>query len=811
MREELDREKMHKAIDSSFSGLNGDPWLFQRVSARAAEGEVHMKKKLSAGLALALVLVLLAAAAVAVTMLTHREIVEQVTVPMAVENDGETQGTNYVYSPEQLRIIVRTLNENGITFDENSDIMQYLRNGLGYYEDALFMRICEQAFGGDCEAWTAEQQDWYDEMQYRMGHIEEVQSHEPGETNMTYEEAETIALAKIREEYGKDLPLEDQSLWRVSYSFRKGSEGESEDHWVFTLWPKDIDHGYYTISFNDRSPHETNGQYAQIPDWTSYTGDELISAFEYLYGYQNSWSQAVWQQFHEKMLNAELKEESSWDAAYAGYRLTGYPEPETGEISREEAARIAKEALKMERAAFDSAVLTEYEGDRTWLVTFVIHDPPDGTSDEEAGQYIVSIDSLSGGVQSLRKFERFEDSPVMFYVAEGAYDTVREGVLKTKDMITLAVDAFREQFVQMGDPLDEKEFSIATRLNNEPYIEFKTRNPQHGGFTVWFNPDGTVDCITIDREATNGQNLFARYQQAYGYFSEWDQAKWVQLDADMRKLEPVTIESRLIKATQYPEEESVGIRHEEAQKLGIQMSGMRTAKVNTCVLVDAQPHPVWIMQVLAVGPTTVVGIDAETGKGVFAMKYNHSFTPNYVLYSLPETWRKMELEMKGAPYAAKAAVIDQYVPDDSYMLDYDYMEDGWNWDLEVDGLTVRYTGRWKGMKSYEVELDENGNVLRCEEKETEATEEKPEEEIFENPWIWGNASAPQGYWERLEKAMEKNEVYFGCLPDKMVVWTEEYGPFSTETWPKEQYAIGYVLTKIRPSEVNAGPAVYPEF
>ena len=97
-------------------------------------------------------------------------------------------------------------------------------------------KICEQAFGGDYEAWTAEQQDWYDEMQYRMGHIEEVQSHEPGETNMTYEEAETIALAKIREEYGKDLPLEDQSLWRVSYSFRKGSEGESEDHWVFTLW-----------------------------------------------------------------------------------------------------------------------------------------------------------------------------------------------------------------------------------------------------------------------------------------------------------------------------------------------------------------------------------------------------------------------------------------------------------------------------------------------------------------------------------------------------------------------------------------------
>ena len=39
MREDLSRAKMHKAIDSTLSGLNGDPWLFQRVSARAAEGE----------------------------------------------------------------------------------------------------------------------------------------------------------------------------------------------------------------------------------------------------------------------------------------------------------------------------------------------------------------------------------------------------------------------------------------------------------------------------------------------------------------------------------------------------------------------------------------------------------------------------------------------------------------------------------------------------------------------------------------------------------------------------------------------------
>ena len=40
-------------------------------------------------------------------------------------------------------------------------------------------------------------------------------------------------------------------------------------------------------------------------------------------------------------------------------------------------------------------------------------------------------------------------------------------------------------------------------------------------------------------------------------------------------------------------------------------------------------------------------------------------------------------------------------------------------------MTLRFTGRWKGMKDYEVELDENGFVLGCEETESAATEEKP--------------------------------------------------------------------------------------
>ena len=101
MREDLNREKMHKAIDSALSGLNGDPWLFQRISSRAAKGEMIVKKKLSAGLVLALVILLIAVTALAVALLSPKEVVEQVAVPMAQENDLEWR-IETDFTPDEL-------------------------------------------------------------------------------------------------------------------------------------------------------------------------------------------------------------------------------------------------------------------------------------------------------------------------------------------------------------------------------------------------------------------------------------------------------------------------------------------------------------------------------------------------------------------------------------------------------------------------------------------------------------------------------------------------------------------------------------
>ena len=107
--------------------------------------------------------------------------------------------------------------------------------------------------------------------------------------------------------------------------------------------------------------------------------------------------------------------------------------------------------------------------------------------------------------------------------------------------------------------------------------------------------------------------------------------------------EPMSIDGQALKATHYPEESSVKIGREEAKELGVLASGQRTAEAHTCVLVDAKPHPVWIMRVITQGGNSdpVFGIDAETGETGFTEQYEIDETPNYVMYSLPETWKKL--------------------------------------------------------------------------------------------------------------------------------------------------------------------------
>lgn len=215
------------------------------------------------------------------------------------------------------------------------------------------------------------------------------------------------------------------------------------------------------------------------------------------------------------------------------------------------------------------------------------------------------------------------------------------------DYLQIAVDVVREQYPGI-DPMDETEYCLFDIAGlSDRSIEFTTKSIQHGGISVDVSTDGKVLKMNVDLEGPSCDNLFDRYWKIHGFFGYWSQDLWVQLDRDKEGLEAGTIDGKVLQATHFPEETSVKIGHEEAQQLAVKATGKPETEVNTCVLVDASPHPVWIMRLL-ITCDLLIGIDAETGETVFTEEYYVDETPVYAMYSMPETRYEFERKFSGA-------------------------------------------------------------------------------------------------------------------------------------------------------------------
>ena len=80
----------------------------------------------------------------------------------------------------------------------------------------------------------------------------------------------------------------------------------------------------------------------------------MLDTFWYVYGWkQGEWPQKVWEKLH-KMLQAALMDSEGRNIQdVTAYRLTEYPAPGDGDISRETAVEKARIVLEDSRAALD--------------------------------------------------------------------------------------------------------------------------------------------------------------------------------------------------------------------------------------------------------------------------------------------------------------------------------------------------------------------------------------------------------------------------------------------------------------------------
>ena len=245
MRDEMLRQRLQHALDAELSGLNVSENQRQQLFEHAIGG-TKVKKKLTVGMVFAIVLVLLTVTALALALLSPREVVEQVAVPLAQQNDSDWR-INTEFSPEELSAFIQAANENGIDLDENHAIMEAIRNGQGYDEEEAIMAVCRAAFGGNYGEWTIAERHWFQEMMVAIGFSSEVTEALPGPDDLTEEEARERIFAAIRSEYGEELPLEDRALYQLIVEFLP-VPAEDGTVWTAICSPKDeASEAFYTV------------------------------------------------------------------------------------------------------------------------------------------------------------------------------------------------------------------------------------------------------------------------------------------------------------------------------------------------------------------------------------------------------------------------------------------------------------------------------------------------------------------------------------------------------------------------------------
>ncbi len=338
MREAEEREIFRNAVDRRLSGLQENPFLAQRIM-NAEKGEIKVKKKLTLSMVMVIVLLLIAVTALAITLLSPREIVEQVAVPMAQSNTQE----NYTY--EEMKELITALNENGITLDEGSRMMQAFNAGRGFWERETVEEICYSAFGHDQGKWNLEQRHWYGEMMVAIGAWDINTQLLPEDGELTQDEARILAAETLQNIYGVILPAESDENWQIVESFQLSWDAATNTFpresacWSIWYYHRATDNADYMVTFDrhGQNPETTRARYLENIDTTNvYTAMDDLAKRE---GGVTQWSIETWAECGELIRDLPVTGSVAWLYQHAGYRL-----PPEEAIATEQAYAIARDA-----------------------------------------------------------------------------------------------------------------------------------------------------------------------------------------------------------------------------------------------------------------------------------------------------------------------------------------------------------------------------------------------------------------------------------------------------------------------------------
>ncbi len=783
----MDEKRLHEQVTQAVQGhcrrLQPDPFLAQRVLHAATKKESVQVKKTHVGLILAIVLMMLSVSAVAVALLTGMEIVEQNAVPMAQGNDEGAVRPNMDYSAEELQALIRVAAENGITLDDDTSIMQALRSGEGYSEEETIMELCREAFGGLFYEWTVEQKHWFQEMMIAIGWSSQNPYMLPGEGDMTSEAARQLARETVLKHY-PDAAINDPALYRMEEEFSPYN-GQTDAAWFFHFYPKTLEGVAYHV-YTDRV-----GQWVEVhadaPSLAeNYTEKDLLRAIQNTYAYRNSsqvtWTAEIWVKYRELLPNAQHSE--NWGMEHEAYLMTTYALPEAGDMDKSALREIVLPRLGDKSSdMLDAAVLLDVDGRHIWRVTTHTVDE----NDERDGWVYLEVDAKTGEIISEVSQDYYRPNWAE-YVPESVFQELFKMEMSADEAISIASKALHKELGDDTIPYQNESWYKTTAqfldYSGEWHITFKPLNMLYGNAAVEVNAEThEVDIHRADAPGINADTLRTRYNTFYNWDWVDDPAMWAQFSAEIQQLpEAETFDGRLYQITPYIDDADVAISLDKACDIAVLDAGDTTLSIIRCILIDAEPNPIWKLRVSTWPLERLYEIDAMTGEvldvEMYACQMENVFDHDMKAYTLRSTFMPLYLQEYGAARVAWEYCYKQNYDHFQSLALYEetYLNEQLYYIVE-DGLTVTFAamdptyvcGSWRVTLAEDVMSAE---VVRLSPREAEEIlDQAPEgsrpwliSTYGEDPMYW-----PMAYWQDADMPGEGNVPGEGDMTEEEAI------------------------------------------
>ena len=704
-------EQIPRAIEAHCAHLHADPGLAQKVLRAAERKETPIvRSKIKFALILAMILMLLTATAVAAVLLSAMEVIQQEAVPLAQQNDGEVRPVRE-YTYEELKALITAIEGNGIYLDDDTNVMRALRQGKGYYEEETIMAICREAFGGMYYEWTVEEQYFFEDIMVQIGRQTKNNLILPGEGEMSCAEARAFALQILRENYGADLPLDDESQYRVQEGYSPyENDGMMTSNWVFKFLPRTLDGATYWVSFDgDGSFIEHTASPA--PDWSDYNERTLFERVEEVFNYRypgdgmRTWEADAWYAFGQKLPGATHS--AKWNAEYDGYAATTCLLPGEGDLTKKQARDIAFADAGVKDYTNVTELLLGKGETRIWKISFA--------TTEKTGRHQVltcEIDSTTGEI--LRREDLTAEVEWARYMLHETYLLLRPektNVLTEDVALEKAIAALYRELGREDIPyLDENAYTIDGSYNVNTGGYHFLLNPKvldYGRASVQVNASGKTNIWFVNGPELNGDNLFDRFDDVYGADMFWEQDTWVKFGEEMKKYEATTFEGKLFKQTTYLPESAVKISRDKA--MDIVYIDSDHADINRIVLIDAEPNPVWKVRASTWYPaTTLYEVDAMTGE-ILDKEYYFIQMDNVdhemMMYTLRRDYKPAALAEFGVKRLAMELCTKAYA-EEFFEFSPDHLMSG-AYRITEEGMTVSFMAVDPRQASYIVTVAED--------------------------------------------------------------------------------------------------------